>query len=122
MSKDKDKKLSLADIQAGLNTISRELKALVDANLELAARVESLEKVAKTNGRKRRGRQPAQPVKDTKTGKVYSSQAKAGMAVAAEYGLDSDDSWVWYQVIKKDPDRFVPVDGATVESTPVAAN
>lgn len=49
----------------------------------------------------------AQPVKDTKTGKVYPSKSKAGMAVAAEYGLDPTETFIWYEVIKKDPKRFV---------------
>lgn len=56
---------------------------------------------------KKRGRQKAQPVKDTKTGIVYSSKAKAGMAVAAEYGEDPKNHFAWYAVIKKDPKRFV---------------
>jgi len=56
---------------------------------------------------RKKGRQAAQPVKDTKTGVVYKSKASAGMAVAAEYGLDSKNHFVWYEVIKKDPKRFV---------------
>lgn len=56
---------------------------------------------------KRRGRQKAQPVKDTKTGITYSSKAKAGMAVAAEYGESPTNHFAWYAVIKKDPKRFV---------------
>ena len=56
---------------------------------------------------KRRGRQPAQPVKDTKTGITYESKARAGMAVAAEYGLDPKNHFIWYEVIKKDSTRFV---------------
>jgi hypothetical protein len=58
--------------------------------------------------KKPRVKRAAQPVKDTKTGIVYSSKAKAGMAVAAEYGLDSKNHFIWYEVIKKDPKRFVP--------------
>jgi hypothetical protein len=53
------------------------------------------------------GRHKAEPVKDTKTGKVYQSKSKAGMAVAAEYGLDPTDTFVWYKVVKQDPSRFV---------------
>lgn len=61
----------------------------------------------------KKGRQAAQPVKDTKTGAVYHSKASAGMAVAPEYGLSATkpdgtkNSFVWYEVIKKDPKRFV---------------
>ena len=60
-------------------------------------------------GKKRAaGRRTAQPQKDTKTGTTYASKAKAGMAVAAEYNLDPTETFVWYQVIKTDPKRFVP--------------
>ena len=58
---------------------------------------------------KSRGRQKAKPVKDTKTGITYHSKASAGMAVAAEYGLDPTNHFIWYAVIKKDPERFVEV-------------
>jgi len=62
---------------------------------------------------KSRGKQAAQPVKDTKTGIVYQSKASAGMAVAADYGLSATkpdgtkNSFVWYEVIKQDPKRFI---------------
>ncbi len=59
--------------------------------------------------KKARGKRVAQPVKDTKTGIRYGSKASAGMAVAAEYGLDPKNHFAWYEVIKKDPDRFVKV-------------
>ncbi len=64
-------------------------------------------KAVESGKKKARGRRVAQPVKDTKTGVVYESKAKAGMAVAAEYGFDSKNHFVWYEVIKKDPERFV---------------
>ncbi len=60
-----------------------------------------------TGVKKAKGRQTAKPQKDTKTGITYSSKAKAGMAVAAEYGLDPTETFIWYSVIKKAPDRFV---------------
>ncbi len=60
-------------------------------------------------GKKKAGRRAAQPVKDTHTGKVYGSKASAGMSVAAEYGLDPKNHFIWYEVIKKDPERFVRV-------------
>lgn len=65
---------------------------------------------------KKKGRQAAQPMKDTKTGMVYRSKAAAGMGVAAEYGLDSKNHFVWYEVIKKDPKRFVPATQAEASS------
>lgn len=52
------------------------------------------------------GRVP-KAVKDTKTGTVYYSKAEAGRAVAAEYGLDPTSIFVWYEVLKLDPKRFV---------------
>ena len=66
------------------------------------------EKAIETGQKRARGRQAAQPQKDTKTGIVYTSKAKAGMAVAKDYGLDPTETFVWYGVIKKDPKRFVP--------------
>ena len=45
-------------------------------------------------------------MKDTKTGQLYSSKSKAGRAVAEEYGLDTNDNFVWYQVVLKDGKRF----------------
>lgn len=65
------------------------------------------EKAIETGQKRSKARRLAQPQKDTKTGIVYTSKAKAGMAVAAEYGLDATETFVWYAVIKKDPKRFV---------------
>ncbi len=66
---------------------------------------ESTEKV------KAKGKRTAQPVKDTKTGIVYHSKASAGMAVAPEYDLDPKNHFVWYEILKLAPDRFVRVQG-----------
>ena len=55
---------------------------------------------------KKRGRQTAKPVLDTKTGMQYKSKASAGMSVAAEYDLDPTNTFIWYAVVKKDPTRF----------------
>ena len=55
---------------------------------------------------------PAKPVLDTKTNLQYRSKSAAGMTVAAEYGLDPTDTYVWYEIIKKDPKRFKEI-GAT---------
>lgn len=54
-----------------------------------------------------KAKKKAKPQKDTKTGVVYKSKSSAGMAVAAEYGLDPTETFIWYEVIKKAPDRFV---------------
>ncbi len=66
------------------------------------------EKAVETGIKRAKGRRAAQPQKDTKTGIEYTSKAKAGMAVAAEYNLDPTETFIWYEVIKKDPKRFVP--------------
>lgn len=56
-----------------------------------------------------KARKKAKPQKDTRTGVMYKSKASAGMAVAAEFGLDPTETFIWYEVIKKAPDRFVSV-------------
>lgn len=55
---------------------------------------------------KKKIKQKAKPVLDTKTNIQYRSKAAAGMSVAAEYGLDPTNTFIWYEVIKKDPTRF----------------
>ena len=55
---------------------------------------------------RKRTKQKAQPQIDTKTHIQYKSKSAAGMAVAAEYGLDPKDTYVWYEILKKDPTRF----------------
>ncbi len=68
-----------------------------------------IDKAVEVGKKKARGKRTAQPVKDTRTGITYDSKAKAGMAVAAEYGFNPKNHFVWYEVIKKDPERFVKV-------------
>ncbi len=46
------------------------------------------------------------PQLDTKTGNSYNSMTAAAKAVAPEYGLDQNDPFVWYKIIKVDPTRF----------------
>jgi len=58
---------------------------------------------------KKKGKRVAKPVKDTKTGIEYPSKSKAGMAVAAEYGLNPNNTFIWYDIIKKDPKRFINI-------------
>jgi hypothetical protein len=62
-----------------------------------------------------KARKKAKPQRDTKTGIVYKSKSSAGMAVAAEYSLDPTETFIWYEVIKKDPDRFVSASQAEYE-------
>lgn len=68
---------------------------------------------------KKRVKMKAKPVLDTKTGVQYKSKASAGMAVAAEYGLDPTNTFIWYEVIKKDPNRFKEI-GMLSQTAPVS--
>lgn len=70
--------------------------------------IEKVEKLAET-GRKK-ARAAAKPVIDTKTKIQYKSESAAGKAVAEEYGYDPDNHFVWYMILKKDPDRFKRVE------------
>jgi len=56
---------------------------------------------------KLRGRSAAKAVVDTQTGIRYNSLGAAGRAVAAEYGLDPANAFVYYAIVKKDPKRFM---------------
>ena len=91
-----------------LRTANEIAAALAGMKVTEATPLAVKEKVIETGKKRAKGRQAAQPQKDTTTGITYSSKAKAGMAVAAEYGFDPTETFVWYQVIKKDPKRFVP--------------
>ena len=75
--------------------------------------VEQVQEVAK-----KRKHFKAQPQKDTHTNIVYKSKAQAGMAVAAEYALDSADTYVWFAVLKQDPNRFVPATPTEIAKLP----
>ena len=55
-----------------------------------------------------KAKKKAKPTKDIKTGIVYRSKAAAGMAVAAEYGLDPTETFIYYEIMKRDPGRLVP--------------
>ena len=50
-------------------------------------------------------------VKDRNSGTVYDSKSKAGKALASEFGLDPNDSFVWYRIVKLSPDRFQQIGG-----------
>ena len=90
-----------------LRTANEIAKALYEKRVTPQSAPEKVSEAVTTG--KRRGRQVAQPVKDTKTGIEYRSKAAAGMAVAAEYGLDPLNHFIWYEVIKRDPKRFVRI-------------
>ncbi len=92
-----------------LRTANEIAASLAGQNVTASSTIGTIEKVLETGKKKARGKRVAQPVKDTKTGITYGSKASAGMAVAAEYGFDPKNHFVWYEVLKKDPDRFVKV-------------
>ena len=50
----------------------------------------------------------ATPVRDTKTGQVYPSKYKAGLAFVHEFP-NTGAKYVWYPLIRKYPGRFVEV-------------
>ena len=52
------------------------------------------------------GKRRAVRVKDRNSGTTYDSKSKAGKALAAEFGLDPNDNFVWYRIVKISPDRF----------------
>ena len=94
---------------AGDVRIANEIALALSQTKVTSASTPEKKQIAVDKGKKRGGRKVAQPVKDTITGIVYHSKASAGMAVAAEYDLDPKNHFIWYEVIKKDPKRFVKV-------------
>jgi len=94
-----------------LRTANEIAATLAGQKVTEATATDVKEKAIEAGEKKAKGKRVAQPVKDTKTGVTYGSKAKAGMAVAEEYGLDSKNHFIWYSVIKQDPKRFVKVGG-----------
>lgn len=97
------------DQQTAINTLM--LQTLLNLQNQVNQLMQN-RSVGTGSGRGGVRRQPAKPVLDTKTGKVYHAESAAGLAVAPEYGLPTvlpngrRNSFVWYQVIGKDPNRF----------------
>lgn len=87
-------------------TLARRGYGKFAAPARMPASVDVEEEAKKTGVSK--ARKKAKPQKDTKTGIVYRSKAAAGMSVAGEFNLDPTETFIWYQVIKADPDRFTP--------------
>jgi len=88
---------------------------LVEAKLDvIEQRIADLEKkimegAKASTGPKQKfgGNRGASPTKDVKTGLLYESKSACAKAVAVEFGLDPEDHFAWYQLIKQAPDRFV---------------
>ena len=57
------------------------------------------------------GKRRAVKVKDKNSRTLYDSKSKAGKALAEEFGLDPNDSFVWYRIVKLSPDRFEEIGG-----------
>lgn len=57
------------------------------------------------------GKRRAVKVKDRDSGTTYDSKSKAGKALASEFGLDPNDSFVWYRIVQLSPDRFEELAG-----------
>ena len=49
------------------------------------------------------GKRRAVKVKDKDSGTIYDSKSKAGKALAEEFGLDPNDNFVWYRIVKLSP-------------------
>ncbi len=95
---------------------------LVDKLEEIANRLGQLEKTAIKKSTQRFGADhKPKAVKDTKTGKVYPSLFAAGKGLAAEYGLDPLDTKVYYQIIKKEPERLKVLEATDPEGIAVQA-
>lgn len=62
--------------------------------------------VAVAEGR-RKGRAAAKPQRDTKTGIIYSSEYRAGLALAAEYKVPANQYAFWH-IKRVEPSRLTP--------------
>ena len=75
--------------------------------------------VAENNAAERRpilgGKRRAVKVKDKDSGTMYDSKSKAGKALAGEFGLDPNDNFVWYRIVKLSLDRFEEIAGTGVK-------
>lgn len=58
-------------------------------------------------------RSPAQPIRDTTTGREYGSKYAAGKALAKLVNGDPSDTRVWYKVHRAFPHRFQRHDGVS---------
>lgn len=81
---------------------------ILDMLEKLTKKVEDVDKRAvKKSAGLFGGKRTKTAIKDTQTGVVYASKAQMGKKLAAEFGLDPGNNFVYYQIILKAPDRFV---------------
>lgn len=96
-----------AEPKSRIEVLEETVLSLIDKVETLAKSITGLEKTAVKKSAQRFGADHARKaVKDTKTGIVYPSLYATGKALAAEFGLDPLNQQVWYQIQKKDPERF----------------
>lgn len=91
-----------------MDILEETVTRLIDLVEGMAKKVDELEK---TTGKKKGGlfggKRERMAIKDTTTGAIYPSKASCAKAVAASVGEDPGDSFAWYKIIAKEPERFV---------------
>ncbi len=105
--------MTLEEREAKLAEREEKLISLTDSLLQLMTTIQTNGGRTATRGNGG-GRQKGKPVKDTKTGIVYKSHSAAGIALAGEFKLPSH-SYVWYEIVRLAPSRFVDVGAEEVE-------
>lgn len=110
-------KSQLQVLQEATEALQKEQKDLVEAVLELAGKVEAIEKelpqikeLAAKGGKPKGlfgGRRQRTPVKDAETGVVYPSKSMAGQQLCGLVDGDPADHFAYYKLVNQFPDRFV---------------
>jgi len=103
-------------------TPEERISSLEDGMSTVLDMLEDLSKQVKGMGPKKGGlfggKRTKTAIKDTKTGIVYPSKAGVGKALAGKddfADLDPGNSFVYYQMIGKSPERFVDATEAEAE-------
>lgn len=95
-------------VEARLDDLESAIKTMLDMLEDVTKKIAEVDKKAvKKSSGLFGGKRTKTAIKDTKTGTVYASKAQMGKRVAAEFGLDPGNNFVYYQIITKAPDRFV---------------
>ena len=92
----------MSDALDQIATMGKQIDILNQLYVTLAA-----SKVVTKSAPKFGGNRAPVKVLDTKTDELYKSKSACGRACAGEYGLDATNSFVYYEMVAKDPDRFV---------------
>lgn len=101
-----------------LDALEEAISTLLDMVESLSKKVTEVDKraVKKSTGLFG-GKRTKTAIKDTTTGTIYPSKANLGKKLAAEFGLDPGNSFVYYQVILKAPDRFADASAEEAEKS-----